>query len=118
MSSLLVRGGRRLTGRSEPSANKNAVLPVLCATLLTDAPVTLRSVPEITDVERIVRFFGELGSSVEWDRRAKVLTVDHSTIPAGAKATLPQAMRAASMMIPGLLVRLGEARLEHEVKGC
>src|SRR3569623_1305999 len=118
MSSLLVRGGRRLTGRSEPSANKNAVLPVLCATLLTDAPVTLRSVPEITDVERIVRFFGELGSSVEWDRAAKVLTVDHSTIPLGAKATLPQAMRASIMMIPGLLVRLGEARLEHEVKGC
>ena len=118
MSSLLVRGGRRLTGRIEPSANKNAVLPVLCATLLTDAPVTLRNVPEITDVERIVRFFGELGSKVDWDRAAKVLTIDHSTIPAGARATLPQAMRASIMMIPGLLVRLGEARLEHEVKGC
>lgn len=118
MSSLLVRGGRPLTGRIEPSANKNAVLPVLCATLLTDATVTLRNVPEITDVERIVRFFGELGSTVEWNRQAKVLTIDHSTIPAGAKATLPQAMRASIMMIPGLLVRLGEARLEHEVKGC
>jgi UDP-N-acetylglucosamine 1-carboxyvinyltransferase len=118
MSSLLVRGGQRLTGRIEPSANKNAVLPVLCATLLTDAEVTLRNVPEITDVERIVRFFGELGSAVDWDRGAKVLRIDHSTIPAGAKATLPQAMRASIMMIPGLLVRLGEARLEHEVKGC
>jgi UDP-N-acetylglucosamine 1-carboxyvinyltransferase len=118
MSSLLVRGGQRLTGRIEPSANKNAVLPVLCATLLTDAQVTLRNVPEITDVERIVRFFGELGSTVHWDRGAKVLRIDHSTIPAGAKATLPQAMRASIMMIPGLLVRLGEARLEHEVKGC
>jgi UDP-N-acetylglucosamine 1-carboxyvinyltransferase len=118
MSSLLVRGGQRLTGRVEPSANKNAVLPVLCATLLTDAPVTLRNVPEITDVERIVGFFGELGSKVEWDRAAKLLTIDHSTVPAGAKATLPQAMRASIMMIPGLLVRLGEARLEHEVKGC
>jgi UDP-N-acetylglucosamine 1-carboxyvinyltransferase len=94
------------------------VLPVLCATLLTDAPVTLRNVPEITDVERSVRFFGELGSKVEWDREAKVLVIDHSTIPAGAKATLPQAMRASIMMIPGLLARLGEARLEHEVKGC
>jgi UDP-N-acetylglucosamine 1-carboxyvinyltransferase len=118
MSSLLVRGGRRLAGHIEPSANKNAVLPVLCATLLTDAPVTLRNVPEITDVERIVRFFGDLGSAIEWDREAKVIELDHSTIPAGAKATLPQAMRASIMMIPGLLVRLGEARLEHEVKGC
>ena len=89
MSSLLVRGGRPLTGQIEPSANKNAVLPVLCATLLTDAPVRLRNVPEITDVERIVRFFGELGSTVDWDRADKVLTIDHSTIPAGARATLP-----------------------------
>jgi UDP-N-acetylglucosamine 1-carboxyvinyltransferase len=107
-----------LTGRVEPSANKNAVLPVLCATLLTDAPVTLRNVPEITDVTRIVDFFGAIGSTVSWDKLAKVLEIDHSTIAPNGKATLPQAMRASIMMIPGLLVRLGEARLEHEVKGC
>jgi UDP-N-acetylglucosamine 1-carboxyvinyltransferase len=118
MTALLVRGGRPLTGRIEPSANKNAVLPVLCATLLTDAPVTLRNVPEITDVVRIVDFFGQLGSKVEWDKAAKRLEIDHSAMPANARATLPQAMRASIMMIPGLLARLGEARLEHEVKGC
>jgi UDP-N-acetylglucosamine 1-carboxyvinyltransferase len=118
MSSLLVRGGPRLTGRIEPSANKNAVLPVLCATLLCEEPVTLRNVPEITDVLRIAEFFGQLGSTVEWDKAGKVLKVDHSTISRGASATLPQAMRASIMMIPGLIVRLGEVRLEHAVKGC
>jgi len=118
LTALLVRGGKPLTGRIEPSANKNAVLPVLCATLVTDAPVTLRNVPEITDVTRIVDFFRELGSSVNWDKAARRLDIDHSTIASGARATLPQAMRASIMMIPGLLRRLGEARLEHEVKGC
>ena len=118
MTALLVRGGKRLTGSVEPSANKNAVLPVLCATLLTDAPITLRNVPEITDVTRIVEFFAELGSTVSWDKQAKVLEIDHSTVAPNGKARLPQAMRASIMMIPGLLVRLGEARLEHEVKGC
>jgi UDP-N-acetylglucosamine 1-carboxyvinyltransferase len=118
LTALLVRGGKPLTGRVEPSANKNAVLPVLCATLLTDAPVTLRNVPEITDVARIVEFFGELGSTVAWDKTAKTLTIDHSTITPNGKARLPQAMRASIMMIPGLLIRLGEVRLEHEVKGC
>jgi len=118
MTALLVRGGPRLKGRIEPSANKNAVLPVLCATLLSEAPITLRNVPEITDVQRIVTFFGELGSTVDWKPEDKLLHIDHSTIPVGAKATLPQAMRASIMMIPGLLARLGEARLEHEVKGC
>ena len=95
------------------------MLPVLCATLLSDAPITLRNVPEITDVMRIVEFFGELGSTVEWDKAGKVLadrSLDHSRTAQGAR--LPQAMRASIMMIPGLLVRLGEVRLEHEVKGC
>lgn len=118
MTALLVRGGHRLTGRIEPSANKNAVLPILCATLMTDAPVILRNVPEITDVERIMRFFGDIGSTVEWDREGRTLAIDHSTIIPGSRATLPQAMRASIMMIPGLLALLGEARLEEEVKGC
>lgn len=118
MTALLVRGGRPLVGPVEPSANKNAVLPVLCATLMTDGPVTLRNVPEITDVTRIVDFFRELGSKVEWDTADKRLEIDHSTVAPGAAATLPQAMRASIMMIPGLLARLGEARLDHEVKGC
>lgn len=118
MTSLLVRGGQKLTGRIEPSANKNAVLPVLCATLMTDAPVVLRNVPEITDVERIVAYFGEIGSSVDWDKQGKVLRIDHSTVRPGKAARVPQAMRASIMMIPGLIVRLNEVRLEHEVKGC
>ena len=118
MTALRVRGGQPLKGQIEPSANKNAVLPVLCATLLSDAPIMLRNVPEITDVTRIHAFFSELGSTVEWDKSAKTLRIDHSTIASNAKATLPQAMRASIMMIPGLLARLGEARLEHEVKGC
>ncbi|MGB3166948.1 MAG: UDP-N-acetylglucosamine 1-carboxyvinyltransferase [Alteraurantiacibacter sp.] len=118
MSALRVRGGQKLVGKIEPSANKNAVLPVLCATLLSDAPIMLRNVPEITDVTRIHAFFTELGSKVDWNKDAKTLKIDHSSIPASAKATLPQAMRASIMMIPGLLSRLGEARLEHEVKGC
>ena len=86
MTALLVRGGRPLTGRIEPSANKNAVLPVLCATLLTDAPITLRNVPEITDVTRIVEFFAELGSTVSWDKQAKVLEIDHSTVAVDIRA--------------------------------
>lgn len=118
MTALAVRGGTPLKGQIEPSANKNAVLPVLCSTLLSDAPIMLRNVPEITDVQRITAFFEELGSTITWDKEAKTYAIDHSTIPANAKASLPQAMRASIMMIPGLLHRLGEARLEHEVKGC
>ncbi len=83
MTALHVRGGQQLMGRIEPSANKNAVLPVLCATLLSDAPIMLRNVPEITDVTRIHAFFSDLGSTVHWDKAAQTLAIDHSTIRRG-----------------------------------
>ncbi len=67
MANLIVRGGRPLTGRIIPSANKNAVLPILCATLLTDEAVTLRGVPDITDVRQILGLFERLGSEVAMD---------------------------------------------------
>jgi UDP-N-acetylglucosamine 1-carboxyvinyltransferase len=67
MSHLIVHGGRPLRGRINPSANKNAVLPVLCATLLTDEPIVLHRVPDITDVRKLLEFFRALGSSVEMD---------------------------------------------------
>ena len=118
MDALIVRGGKRLEGEIEPSANKNAVLPVLCGTLLTDGKVILRNVPNITDVERIVEFFRQLGSTIEWSQDECILEIDHSTIAPGAQVMLPQAMRASIMMIPGLLFRLGKVSLIEQIKGC
>ena len=53
------------------------MLPILCATLLTDEPVTLLNVPAITDVEKLVRFFQEQGSRVNWDQPAGRMDIDH-----------------------------------------
>ena len=57
MSKLIVHGGTPLQGRIIPSSNKNAVLPVLCATLLTSEPLVLHGVPDITDVRKILDIF-------------------------------------------------------------
>ena len=62
MSNLIVYGGAPLRGRIVPSANKNAVLPILCATLLTRAPLRLVGVPDITDVRKILDIFRTLGN--------------------------------------------------------
>jgi hypothetical protein len=66
MANLIVHGGTPLTGRIVPSANKNAVLPILCATLLTREPVRLVGIPEITDVRKILEIFRTLGSRWRW----------------------------------------------------
>ncbi len=119
MSSLIVHGGTPLAGRIVPSANKNAVLPILCATLLTREPVRLIGIPEITDVRKIVEIFRALGSEVRVDYASGVLDVHHrDTCFDPAKHHLPEEMRSSIMLVPGLLARFGVARIENDVQGC
>lgn len=119
MSDLIVHGGAPLRGRLVPSANKNAVLPILCATLLTREPVRLRGIPEITDVKKILDIFRTLGSKVEVDFERRVLDVHHEhTRFDEAVHRLPEEMRSSIMLVPGLLARFGVARIEDDVKGC
>ncbi|MED5619763.1 UDP-N-acetylglucosamine 1-carboxyvinyltransferase [Ideonella sp. BN130291] len=118
MSNLIVHGGRPLRGTVAPSANKNAVLPVLCATLLTDAPVTLHRVPDITDVRKLLEFFRALGSSVEMDFASGTLKLQHGAGLDASRATLPVGMRSSIMLVPPLLHRFGRVRLEDDVTGC
>ncbi|MCV2358687.1 MULTISPECIES: UDP-N-acetylglucosamine 1-carboxyvinyltransferase [Roseateles] len=119
MSNLIIHGGTPLAGRIIPSANKNAVLPILCATLLTAEPVRLRGVTEITDVKKILEVFRSLGSSVEIDYATGVLDVHHrDTHFDAAKDRLPEEMRSSIMLVPGLMARFGAARIEDDVTGC
>jgi UDP-N-acetylglucosamine 1-carboxyvinyltransferase len=118
MSHLIVRGGRPLRGSVIPSANKNAVLPILCATLLTREPVVLHRVPDITDVRKLLAFFRELGSSVEMDFASGTLKLQHGSGLRDQGVRLPSGMRSSIMLVPALLLRFGRARLEDDVTGC
>lgn len=119
MSNLIVYGGRPLRGEITPSANKNAVLPILCATLLTDQPLRLIGVPDITDVKKILEIFRILGSKVSIDFSTGILDLHHSaTTFDPAVHRLPEEMRSSIMLVPPLLARFGVARLENNVKGC
>jgi UDP-N-acetylglucosamine 1-carboxyvinyltransferase len=119
MTNLIVQGGRALKGAITPSANKNAVLPILCGTLLTREPVILHRVPDITDVRKILAFFERLGSRVEMDFHTGTLRVHHGGQLNREAARLPAAdMRSFLMLVPGLMALFGEVTLEDEIKGC
>ncbi|WP_233233642.1 UDP-N-acetylglucosamine 1-carboxyvinyltransferase [Bordetella sp. LUAb4] len=119
MSNLIVHGGTPLRGRITPSANKNAVLPILCATLLTSEPLRLHGVPDITDVRKILEIFRTLGSQVALDPATRTLDLCHrDTVFDPAHHHLPEEMRSSIMLVPPLLARFGVARLEDNVKGC
>ena len=119
MSDLIVHGGARLAGTIQPSANKNAVLPILAATLLTREPVRLERVPEITDARRMLELFRAMGSKVEADFTTGVVEIQHDDAAFDARTMrLPEGMRSSILLVPPLLTRFGCARIEDEVRGC
>ena len=119
MADLIVNGGKPLSGTLTPSGNKNSVLPVLCATLLTDDEVIVRNVPNITDVEKLVTLFAEQGSRVAWDRAACTITICHATFdPGRLKGELPAGMRSAVLLFPAILYRMKKLRIPANAKGC
>ncbi|MEI7552644.1 MAG: UDP-N-acetylglucosamine 1-carboxyvinyltransferase [Verrucomicrobiota bacterium] len=119
MADLIVNGGKPLSGTITPSGNKNSALPILCATLLTDAPVRLVNVPAITDVDKLVAFFSEQGSRIAWDKSAGTMTLDHSGFDgARLQGELPSGMRSSVLLFAPLLQRLKRIALPTNAKGC
>ncbi len=116
--SLHIHGGKALSGTIKPSGNKNAVLPILCATLLTDEQCVIRNVPEITDIERLVTFFVSIGSEVDWNKESKVITLRHPGIESGRIENLPEGMRSSVMLFGPLLHRGAEISVFNDSTGC
>lgn len=119
MADLIVNGGKPLSGTITPSGNKNSVLPILCATLLTDEPVTLKNVPQITDVDKLVHFFQEQGSRIAWDKATGTMAIDHSAFdPRRMEGELPSGMRSSVLLFAPLLQRMKKISLPTNAKGC
>jgi UDP-N-acetylglucosamine 1-carboxyvinyltransferase len=119
MADLIVNGGQPLSGTIRPSGNKNAVLPVFCASLLTDEPVRLTNVPAITDLEKLVAFCRARGSRIQWDRTAGTIDIDHSGFSdAPLDEGLPEGMRSTVLLYPALLNRVKRLTVQSNTKGC
>ena len=119
MADLIVHGGKPLSGRIAPSGNKNAALPILCSSLLTSEPIELSNVPAITDIEKLVAFFRQIGSQIDWNREAKTIRLDHSNLTDSFDSNdLPQGMRSSVLLFAPLLYRFNRINLDSNPKGC
>lgn len=115
---LIVYGAHPLRGTIRPSGNKNAILPMLCASLLTDDDVLLENVPDIQDVAKLIGFFSAGGSSVDWDKTAQTARLNHSGFEIGRTAGLPAEIRSSVMLISPLLQRFGRISIDTNMTGC
>ncbi|MCR5175221.1 MAG: UDP-N-acetylglucosamine 1-carboxyvinyltransferase [Anaerovibrio sp.] len=113
MEKLIINGGKRLTGRVKISGAKNAVLPIIAATLLgQDTPSRLEEVPALDDVHTITEVLVKLGVKAEFDADKNTLMVDSSSIAScEAPYDLVRKMRASFLIIGPLLARYGKAKI-------
>jgi UDP-N-acetylglucosamine 1-carboxyvinyltransferase len=119
MADLIVRGGNKLKGEITPAGNKNAALPILCATLLTDETVTLRNFPDLLDVHKLVDLLISLGSDIDWDRENKVIKINNSNLRKEfGEEGFPLGMRGAVLLLGPLAVRMDKIEVKSEIGGC
>ena len=110
MDKFLITGGVKLEGEVRISGAKNAALPLLAAMILADSPITLTNVPNLKDVNTLVKLIGGLGVTINYDGdrvTADVSTLDNQFAP----YELVKTMRASILVLGPLLARYGSAKV-------
>ncbi|MEN8259538.1 MAG: UDP-N-acetylglucosamine 1-carboxyvinyltransferase [Pseudomonadota bacterium] len=109
MDKLIITGGNTLTGELKISGAKNAALPILAGTLLSDGPVTVGTVPHLHDITTTMELLGRMGVELLIDEKLNI-EVDPSTIKSfEAPYELVRTMRASILVLGPLLSRFGRA---------
>ncbi len=94
MDKFIIKGGRKLSGTVKIGGSKNAALPILLATLLTDEPCRLKNVPDLRDVRTTIKILEELGKRVSAE--GGVLTIaKKSALKTAVSYDLVKQMRAS-----------------------
>ncbi|TDI68517.1 MAG: UDP-N-acetylglucosamine 1-carboxyvinyltransferase [Alphaproteobacteria bacterium] len=119
MDRIRIRGGNRLTGEISISGAKNAALPLMAASLLSDAPLTLGNLPHLADISTLASLLGVLGVEIAMEGDApkgghvgRVLTLHARKITSTtAPYDLVRQMRASILVLGGLVAREGVAKV-------
>ena len=117
MDKLLISGGERLSGEIRISGAKNSALPILAATLLSDAPVMVSNIPHLHDITTMFELLGCLGVTVIMNEKMKV-EIDSTTLKNHtAPYDLVKRMRASILVLGPMLAKHGRARVSFP-GGC
>lgn len=117
MDKLIIQGGAVLRGEVWISGSKNAALPILSASLLSEGLVTIANLPHLQDVTTTIELLGTLGITVSIDEKMR-LEVDTSTLNSlTAPYDLVKTMRASILVLGPMLTRYGEANVSFP-GGC
>lgn len=110
MSELIIGGGKRMEGEIDVQGSKNAVLPILAATILSDGKNIIYNCPQLSDVETTIQVLKNLGSSVKWE--GDTIEVDASNV---SGYTIPdelmRKMRSSIIFLGAIIAKFRKAEV-------
>ena len=112
MQKLEIIGGKKLSGTIEISGSKNATLPILASTILTNEKVVIKNIPIVRDVETMVTLLQTIGSSVKLKKREKIIEIKNKNkLKTFAPYNLVKTMRAGVLVLGALLAKYRIAKV-------
>ena len=112
MQRLEIKGGRKISGTIEISGSKNATLPILASTILSNKKILLSNVPIVKDVETMAELLGTIGSNIRFDKKRKKISIyNQKKLSTFASYRLLRTMRAGVLVLGPLLAKYGYAKV-------
>ena len=117
MNKLVIQGGRRLSGELRISGAKNAALPILAATLLTDETVSISNLPHLHDITTMIELLGCMGVSLTMNEQMRIDVRADRITEFSAPYELVKTMRASILVLGPMVARFGRAHVSFP-GGC
>ena len=112
MQRLEIIGDRKLSGTINISGSKNATLPILASTILTNKKIIITNTPIVRDVETMVELLKAMGSNIQFDKKVKKITIHNKKkLKTFASYHLLKTMRAGVLVLGPLLAKYGFAKV-------
>jgi UDP-N-acetylglucosamine 1-carboxyvinyltransferase len=111
MEKLLIKGGNQLSGKITCSGAKNAALPMLASTILSDEKVTLKNLPYLQDITTMFELLGSMGADILLDEDMNFTIQSNNLKDIEARYELVKTMRASILVLGPLLAKYGKARI-------
>ena len=111
MEKLLIKGGNKLSGTITCSGAKNAAVPMIASTILSDEKVTLKNLPYLQDITTMFELLGSMGADILLDEDMNFTIQSNNLKDIEARYELVKTMRASILVLGPLLAKYGKARI-------
>ena len=112
MQKLEIKGGKKISGTIKISGSKNATLPILASTILTNKKITIKNIPIVKDVETMIELLGTIGSTIKLNKREKKIDIiNKKPLKTFASYNLLKTMRAGILVLGALLAKYRNAKV-------